>query len=84
MGLAVSKPQPSQLNRLFLNAPVQRIAHGVATALLDFSLGILLAGAGAIQPLFFLSNGGRILAGVLGGWLAARRSGGDSTAKPLI
>jgi len=69
-------------------AQAQRIAHGaavgVATALLDFGLGILLAGAGAIQPLFFLSNGGRILAGLLGGWLAARRWGGDSTAEPSI
>src|SRR5580692_8647045 len=32
-------------------APVQRIAHGAATALLDFGLGILLAGAGESQPL---------------------------------
>jgi len=53
------------------------IAHGTAvgvgTALLDFSLGMLLGGAGDIHPVFILSNGGRILAGVLGGWLASRR-----------
>jgi hypothetical protein len=64
-------------------APEQKIVHGTAvgvgTALLDLGLGILLGGAGAIQPVFFLSNGGRILAGVLGGWLATRRSGDDSS-----
>jgi hypothetical protein len=57
--------------------PEQRVVHGTAvgvgTALLDFGLGILLSGGGAIQPLLFLSNGGRILAGVLGGWLASLR-----------
>jgi hypothetical protein len=54
-------------------------AVGVGTALLDFGLDILLVGAGAIQPVFFLSNGGRILAGVLGGWLATQRLGDDSS-----
>jgi hypothetical protein len=47
---------------------------GVGTALLDLGLGILLGGAAAIQPVFFLSNGGRVIAGVLGGWLATDRS----------
>ena len=60
----------------------KRVVHGtvvgVGTALLDLGLGILLAGGGAIQTLFFFSNGGRVLAGVLGGWLATRRSSGDS------
>ncbi len=51
------------------------IAVGVATALLDLGLGLLLGGAEAIRPLFFVSNGGRILAGILGGWLATRRCG---------
>jgi hypothetical protein len=51
---------------------------GVGTAILDLGLGILLGGVGAIQPIFFLSNGGRILAGALGGWLSTRRSGADS------
>jgi hypothetical protein len=54
------------------------IAHGAAigagTAMLDFGIGFLSVGGGAIQPLFFISNAGRILAGVLGGWLGARRS----------
>jgi hypothetical protein len=63
-------------------AAMHKLAHGIAvgvgTALLDFGLGIWLAGSGAIQPLFFLSNAGRIVAGVLGGWLAARRRGDDS------
>lgn len=47
-------------------------AVGVGTALLDLSLGMLLGGGEAIHPILFLSNGGRIIAGVLGGWLAAR------------
>jgi len=59
-------------------APQRKIVHGAAvgagTALLDFSLGILLTGGGAISPVFFLSNGGRVVAGVLGGWWASRRS----------
>lgn len=48
-------------------------AVGVGTALLDVALALLLGGGGAIQPLILLSNAGRILAGVLGGWLAGRR-----------
>ena len=52
-------------------------AVGVGTALLDVGLGILLGGMGAIQLVFFLSNGGRIVAGVLAGWLATRRSSDD-------
>jgi hypothetical protein len=58
-------------------APQRPIAHGAAvglgTALLDFGLGLLLGGGGAIDPVFYLSNGGRIVAGLLGGWIAARR-----------
>jgi len=61
-------------------APAPRVVYGTAvgvgTALLDLGLGLLLGGAGAIHPVLFLSNGGRILAGLLGGWLATRRSGG--------
>jgi hypothetical protein len=59
-------------------AAEQKFAHGAAvgmgTALLDLSLGFLLSGGDALQPIFFLSNSGRILAGVLGGWLAMQRS----------
>jgi len=58
-------------------APRRPITHGAAvgvgTALLDFGLGILLGGAGAIELVFFFSNAGRIVAGFLGGWLAARQ-----------
>jgi hypothetical protein len=64
-------------------APEQKFMHGTAvgvgTALLDLGLGILLGGGGAIHPPLFVSNGGRILAGVLGGWLATRHSGDDSS-----
>ena len=60
------------------HAPSKKISHGAAvgvgTALLDFGLGMLLGGRDAIQPLFFISNAGRVLAGVLGGELAAHRS----------
>jgi hypothetical protein len=59
-------------------APEQRFAHGAAvglgTALLDLSLGLLLSGGDALQPIFFISNSGRILAGVLGSWLAMHGS----------
>jgi hypothetical protein len=64
------------------HAPDRRVAHGTAvgvgTALLDLGLGILLGGRGAIHPVLFLSNSGRILAGALGGRLATRRSSADS------
>lgn len=60
------------------------IAHGgaigVGTALFDFSLGILLGGGETIQPVFLFSNGGRIIAGFLGGWLGARRGDSATTA----
>ena len=48
------------------------IAVGIGTALLDVGLGIALAGTGVTQVIFVLSNAGRILAGILGGWLGAR------------
>jgi hypothetical protein len=52
------------------------MAHGIAvgagTAVLDFSIALLLTGGGAISGLLFLSNGGRIVAGALGGWLGSR------------
>jgi len=64
------------------SVPKQRLAHGtivgVGTAVLDLGLGMLLGGAAAIRPIFFVSNAGRILAGVLGGWLATRGSGSGS------
>jgi hypothetical protein len=61
-------------------APQRPLAHGAAvgvgTALLDFILGLLLGGSEAIHPVFFLSNAGRVIAGIVGGLLAARP--GDS------
>ncbi len=51
------------------------IAHGIAVgagaACLDVSIAALVAGAAAFEPLLLYSNVGRILAGLLGGWLAA-------------
>lgn len=59
-----------------IRSPGRSMAHGVAvgigTALLDLGLSQLLGGGGPVEPLLFLSNGGRLLAGVLGGWLGAR------------
>jgi hypothetical protein len=59
-------------------APERKLVHGTAvgvgTALLDLLLGLLLGGFAAIEPLLVVSNAGRVLAGVLGGWLASRRS----------
>jgi hypothetical protein len=63
---AARRAQPRQL--------VHGAAVGLGTAVLDFSLGVLLGGGGAIEPVFFFSNVGRIIAGLLGGWLAARSS----------
>jgi len=48
------------------------IAVGTGTALLDLSLGLSMGG-GAMAPLLILSNCGRILAGVLGGFVASRQ-----------
>src|ERR1700722_6635868 len=49
-------------------AVAQKFTHGAAvgmgTALLDLGLGVLLGGTDALQPIFFISNAGRILAGV--------------------
>jgi hypothetical protein len=69
-------------------APGSRVAYGVAvgigTALLDLGLGYLLSGRDAFQPLLFVSNGGRLLAGLFGGWLATVRSSADvNTRSPL-
>lgn len=43
---------------------------GLAVALLDF--GILVASGEPFQVLFIVSNVGKVLAGVVGGWLATR------------
>ncbi|HXY34462.1 MAG TPA: hypothetical protein VEI07_09560 [Planctomycetaceae bacterium] len=51
----------------------QGTAVGVGTAILDFGLALLLAGAG-IGVLLYVSNAGRIVAGILGGWLAGKPS----------
>jgi hypothetical protein len=61
------------------HSPQRPIAHGavvgLGAALLDFGIGMLLGGGGPIHPVLFLSNGGRFLAGVLGGWLGSRTAG---------
>jgi hypothetical protein len=49
----------------------QGIAVGVGTALLDLAIGIP---AGGIGVLIFVSNAGRIIAGILGGWLGSKPS----------
>ncbi len=51
---------------------VHGTAVGLGTALLDLGIGMLLSRDEPLDPVFFLSNGGRFLAGVLGGWLASR------------
>ena len=54
-----------------------RLAHGIAvgvgTALLDLALAALLSGDLTISLLLIVSNGGRILAGIMGGAAAARQ-----------
>jgi hypothetical protein len=52
---------------------VHGIAVGVGTATLDLILAALLSGGIADSPLLIFSNGGRILAGILGGILASRQ-----------
>jgi hypothetical protein len=62
-----------------LRVPSQKVVYaaavGVGTALLDLGLGIVLGGGDAIHPILYVSNAGRILAGILGGLLAKRGSG---------
>ncbi len=52
------------------------LAHGLAvgllSSLLDFVAGFYLVGA-SLQTLMVISYGGRIIAGILGGWLALDR-----------
>ena len=48
------------------------LAVGVGAAVLDVGLSIMLGGGGPLHPVLFWSNGGRVLAGLLGGWLASR------------
>ena len=49
-------------------------AVGIVAASVD--VAILAASRAPFQPLFIVSNAGRILAGGIGGWLAARRRQG--------
>jgi hypothetical protein len=48
------------------------VAVGVCAAILDFAIALILVGGAAFTGLLFWSNGGRILAGLLGGWLVSR------------
>jgi len=49
---------------------LQGAGIGLAVAALD--LGILYSSGEPFQWLFVLSNSGKVIAGILGGWLAAR------------
>lgn len=49
---------------------IQGAAIGLTVAALD--LGILFSSEEPFQWLFVLSNGGKVIAGMVGGWLAAR------------
>ncbi len=56
--------------------PKRAISHGFAvgtgTAMLDLGIAVLIGG-GAISPLLVFSNCGRVLAGVLGGFVASKQ-----------
>lgn len=57
--------------RLVSGQVSQGVFLGLAAAVIDIAL--LLLSAAPFQPVFFLSNVGRVLAGALGGWLASKR-----------
>jgi len=48
------------------------VAVGIGAAVLDLGLGIMMGGSEPVHPVLFWSNGGRVLAGVFGGWIASR------------
>lgn len=50
---------------------LQGFLIGLAVALID--LGILAASGEEFRWLFILSNGGKVAAGILGGWLAGQK-----------
>jgi hypothetical protein len=58
-------------------APNRKLLHGIVvgigTSLLDIGI-LLLAEDSVVQLIFLVSNSGRILAGILGGWLAMRQN----------
>jgi hypothetical protein len=56
------------------SAVVQGTAVGIGTALLDVALALLLTAGAGIGVLLYVSNAGRILAGILGGCLVGKRS----------
>jgi hypothetical protein len=49
------------------------MAVGIGAALLDFGIAYAFVGKAAIAVLLIVSNGGRLIAGGLGGWLATPR-----------
>ena len=51
------------------------IIVGVAVAAIDVSI-LILSGAG-FDPIFAISNAGRVIAGLIGGWLAGRSATRD-------
>jgi hypothetical protein len=62
----------------------QGFVVGLGAALLDVALGLVLAGTDSLQPLCFISNAGRILAGLLGGWLGAKAKYQPQQHKVLV
>lgn len=59
--------------RVAMRPALQGAVIGVAVALTD--LALLRAMGEPFVPLFFVSNGGKVLAGLVGGWLAGRSVG---------
>ncbi|CAN5153057.1 hypothetical protein BH10PLA2_BH10PLA2_40100 [soil metagenome] len=62
----------------------QGFAVGLGATLLDIAIGLALAGTDSLQPLCFISNAGRILAGILGGWLGAKEARATQSALGLV
>jgi hypothetical protein len=55
------------------HAPILHgLAVGIGAAVLDLGLGIMMGGSEPVHPVLYWSTGGRVLAGVLGGWMASR------------
>jgi hypothetical protein len=66
--------------------PKRALYHGFAVgagaAMLDFSIAVLIGG-GEVSPLLVFSNCGRVLAGLLGGFVASRQRGESFTEYPV-
>lgn len=53
---------------------VSHVLHGLVLGAMvaAIDIGILVIGGAEFHPVFAVSNGGRIIAGAIGGWLAGR------------